>query len=95
MKKFVSIFKNKDIVGRIFFTVMILFVIRIGAAITVPGVSVGDELNDAMNSGNAIAMMDLLGGGALSNFSVFALGVSPYITAQIIIQLLSRMFFRP
>lgn len=90
MKKFVSIFKNKDIVGRIFFTVMILFVIRIGAAITVPGVSVGDELNDAMNSGNAIAMMDLLGGGALSNFSVFALGVSPYITAQIIIQLLSK-----
>ena len=66
MKKFVSIFKNKDIVGRIFFTVMILFVIRIGAAITVPGVSVGDELNDAMNSGNAIAMMDLLGGGASS-----------------------------
>ena len=90
MKKFVSIFKNKEIVGRIFFTVMILFVIRIGAAITVPGVAVGEQLSSAMNSGNAIAMMDLLGGGALSNFSVFALGVSPYITAQIIVQLLSK-----
>lgn len=90
MKKFVSIFKNKEIVGRIFFTVMILFVIRIGAAITVPGVAVGDELSNAMNSGNAVAMMDLLGGGALSNFSVFALGVSPYITAQIIVELLSK-----
>lgn len=90
MKKFVSIFKNKEIVGRIFFTVMILFIVRIGAAITVPGVKVGDQLQNAMNSGNAIALMDLLGGGALSNFSVFALGVSPYITAQIIIELLSK-----
>ena len=90
MKKFVSIFKNKEIVNRIFFTIMILFVLRIGAAITVPGVTVGEQLANAMNSGNAIAMMDLLGGGALSNFSIFALGVSPYITAQIIIQLLSK-----
>jgi len=90
MHKFVSIFKNKEIVGRIFFTIMILFVIRIGAAITVPGVKAEEELANAMNSGNALAMMDLLGGGALSNFSVFALGVSPYITAQIIVQLLSK-----
>lgn len=90
MKKFVSIFKNKEIVGRIFFTIMILFVLRIGAAITVPGVQVSSELANAMNSGNAIAMMDLLGGGALSNFSILALGVSPYITAQIIVELLSK-----
>ena len=90
MKKFVSIFKNKEIVGRIFFTIMVLFVVRIGAAITVPGVSTSEELSNALNSGNAIAMMNILGGGALSNFSVFALGVSPYITAQIIIQFLSK-----
>ncbi len=90
MHKFVSIFKNKEIVGRIFFTIMILFVVRIGAAITVPGVKAEAELANAMNSGNALAIMDLLGGGALSNFSVFALGVSPYITAQIIVQLLSK-----
>ena len=90
MKKFVSIFKNKEIVGRIFFTVMIIFVIRIGAAITVPGIKATEALNNAMNSGNAISLMNLMGGGALSNFSVLALGVSPYITAQIIIQLLSK-----
>ena len=90
MKKFVSIFKNKEIVNRIFFTIMILFIIRIGAAITVPGVSVTSELDDALSSGNSLAIMNLLGGGALSNFSIFALGVSPYITAQIIIQLLSK-----
>jgi preprotein translocase subunit SecY len=89
MKKFVSIFKNKEIVNRIFFTIMILFIIRIGAAIHVPGVD-ASKMSSYVNSGSAIAIMDLLGGGALSNFSVFALGVSPYITAQIIIQLLSK-----
>ncbi len=90
MKKIASIFKNKEIVNRIFFTIMILLVIRIGAAITVPGVSTQGELSDALNSASAIALMDLLGGGALANFSIFALGVSPYITAQIIIQLLQK-----
>ncbi len=89
MKKFVSIFKNKDIVNRIFFTIMVLFVIRIGAAIHVPGVD-PSQMEDMINSGSALAIMDLLGGGALSNFSVFALGVSPYITAQIIVELLSK-----
>ena len=90
MKKLVSVFKNKEIVSRIFFTIMILFVIRIGAAITVPGVTVSEELSKALETANMISMMDMLGGGALSNFSIFALGVSPYITAGIIIQLLSK-----
>lgn len=90
MKKITAIFKNKEIVNRIFFVIMILLVIRIGAAITVPGVKVSDELKNAMNSANAISLMNMLGGGALSNFSIFALGVSPYITAQIIMQLLTK-----
>ncbi len=89
MKKFVSIFKNKEIVNRIFFTIMILLVLRIGAAIHVPGVD-PSKMDDMINSGSALSIMNLLGGGALSNFSVFALGVSPYITAQIIVQLLSK-----
>lgn len=90
MKKIADIFKNKEIVGRIFFTIMILLVFRIGAAITVPGVKTSSELAEALNSANAVALMDLLGGGALSNFSIFALGVGPYITAQIIVQLLQK-----
>jgi len=91
MKKFAAIFKNKELVNRIFFTVMVLFVLRIGAQIYVPGVSVNQaKLDELTNSGSTLALMDLLGGGALSNFSVFALGVSPYITGQIIIQLLSK-----
>ena len=90
MKKFVSIFKNKEIVNRIFFTIMILLVLRIGAAISVPGVSISPSLREAMDSGDSLALMNLLGGGALQNFSIFALGVSPYITSQIIIELLSK-----
>jgi len=86
MKKIVDIFKNKEIVNRIFFTVMILFIFRVGAAITVPGVTVKDL---DLNQNSALALMNLLGGGALESFSVFALGVSPYITSSIITQLLA------
>jgi preprotein translocase subunit SecY len=85
MKKFAAIFANKEIVNRIFFVVMILFVFRIGAAITVPGVTVQDV---DFQTNNALSLLNLLGGGALQSFSVFALGVSPYITSSIIVQLL-------
>ncbi|MGM9873411.1 MAG: preprotein translocase subunit SecY [Bacilli bacterium] len=89
MKKFAAIFKNKEIVNRIFFTVMILFVFRIGAQITVPGVTLNEDMSNYLSQNNALSLMNLLGGGTLQSFSIFALGVSPYITAQIIIQLLS------
>lgn len=88
MKKLASVFKNKEIMGRIFFTLMILFVFRLGANIIVPGVHTTDALNDAINSTNTIGLLNMIGGGALQSFSILALGVSPYITAQIIIQLL-------
>lgn len=86
MKKIAGILKNKEIIDRIFFTIMILLVFRIGAAITVPGVSLNDF---SFASNDAFGLMNLLGGGTLQSFSVFALGVSPYITATIITQLLS------
>lgn len=86
MKKVAAIFKNKEIVDRIFFTIMIMFVFRIGAAITVPGVTLSDF---SFQDNDAFGLMNLLGGGTLQQFSVFALGVSPYITASIIVQLLS------
>ena len=88
MKKIASILKNKEIMNRILFTVLILFIFRIGAQITVPGVD-PSGLNEYLNSGTALSLMNLLGGGTLQSFSIFALGVSPYITAQIIVQLLS------
>ena len=90
MRKIISIFKNKELLNRIIFTIMILLIIRIGAAIKVPGVKVSEEIEKQFTEAGAIALMDLLGGGALQHFSIFALGVSPYITAQIIVQLLSK-----
>ena len=86
MKKLVAIFKNKDIRDRIFFTLGIILIFRIGATISVPGVTISQ---DVMDTSNVLALMNLMGGGALQNFSLFALGVSPYITSSIIIQLLS------
>jgi len=88
MKKLGSILKNKDIMSRILFTVLILFVFRIGAQITVPGVDTSG-ITKAVSTNSALSLMNLLGGGTLQTFSIFALGVSPYITAQIIIQLLA------
>ena len=86
MKKLVAIFRNKDIRDRILFTLGIILIFRIGASISVPGVTIS---NEAMDTNNVLALMNLMGGGALQNFSLFALGVSPYITSSIIIQLLS------
>ena len=86
MKKLVAIFRNKDIRVRILFTLGIILIFRIGASISVPGVTIS---NEAMDTNNVLALMNLMGGGALQNFSLFALGVSPYITSSIIIQLLS------
>ena len=91
MKKLASILKNKEIMGRIVFTIMILLIFRIGAQIPVPGATIPDSsaLNTYLSGNNALSIMNLLGGGTLQSFSIFALGVSPYITAQIIVQLLS------
>ena len=91
MKKIASILKNKEIMNRILFTILILFVFRIGAQITVPGVSIdkSSELGKFLSGNNPLSLMNLMGGGTLQSFSIFALGVSPYITSQIIVQLLS------
>lgn len=85
MKKLSAILHNKDVLNRIMFTFAIFLVFRIGSAITIPGVTVSDS---SFQSGDILGLMNLMGGGALQSFSLFALGVSPYITAQIIVQLL-------
>lgn len=87
-RTFVDMFKNKDIRNRIFFTLAMLFIFRFGSAITVPGVDV-TELTKGIENNSLFNMINLLGGGGLEQLSVFAMGVGPYITASIIIQLLS------
>ncbi len=79
---------NKDIRRRILFTLFAFLVYRLGSAITVPDVNTAD-LIAGMSDNSLFAMLNLLGGGGLEQFSVFALGVTPYITASIILQLLS------
>lgn len=85
MKKIAAILHNKDVMNRILFTFAIFLIFRMGSAITIPGVTVSDS---AFSSSDTLSLMNMLGGGALQSFSLFALGVSPYITAQIIVQLL-------
>ena len=87
MKKVAAFFHNKDVLNRILFTLAIFLVFRIGSAIKVPGVQTTSSLWD--NTTNTLSLLNMMGGGALQNFSIFALGISPYITSQIIIQLLS------
>ncbi|MBY7141703.1 preprotein translocase subunit SecY [Virgibacillus sp. NKC19-3] len=76
----------KDIRQKIIFTLLMLIVFRIGTFIPVPYTD--SAAIDFMNQQNAFGFLDTFGGGALQNFSVFAMGIMPYITASIIMQLL-------
>jgi preprotein translocase subunit SecY len=92
----VGIFRVKELRERIIFTVLMLVVFRLGAVLPIPGVNV-QELNayflSQQNSGNAIIdYLDFFAGGAFSNFSVFMLGIMPYISMSIIMQLLLIVF---
>lgn len=77
--------KNKDLRKRILFTFLALFIFKLGTTIIVPGID-ADSLGT--NSLGFLDLMNVMGGGALEKFSIFALGVAPYITASIIMQLL-------
>ena len=93
----VNMFKVKEIRERLFFTLIILAVFRLGSVITMPGIDASvllkyfDDL--AAQNNNAFASyMDFFVGGAFSNFSVLMLGVMPYISTQIIMQLAVIIF---
>ncbi|WP_080147313.1 preprotein translocase subunit SecY [Marinilactibacillus piezotolerans] len=78
--------KEKDVRSRVLFTLGILIVFRLGTQITVPGVNA--QALDELSTSGLFNLLDTFGGGALGSYSVFALGVSPYITASIVVQLL-------
>lgn len=88
IQTFLSLFKNKEIRGKILFTLAMLFIYRLGSAIPVPGVD-SEILAASVSNNSIINMMNLLGGGTFERLSIFAMGVTPYITASIVIQLLS------
>ena len=83
--------KTPDVRKRLLYTLLLIVLFRLGCYITVPGVNT-ITLNNAMNSQNGIAgFIDIISGGAFSRFSVFAMSISPYITASIVVQLLAMI----
>ena len=80
-----------DLRKKILFTLGIIAMYRVGAHIPVPGVNPADVKGLVQGAGSALGLLNLFAGGALENFAIFALGIMPYITATIIMQLLQAV----
>jgi preprotein translocase subunit SecY len=89
------LWKSQDIRRKLIVTLVILVIYRLAANVPVPGIN-GTALKSLMSgltsSGSFFAFLDLLSGGTVSHFSLLSMGVYPYITAQIILQLLTPIF---
>ena len=88
LRTIIDAFKVPELRNKILFTLGILALYRFGAYVPVPGIPFNEFANAFATSGVSMAMLDLFTGGALSHFSVFSLGIMPYITASIIMQLM-------
>lgn len=88
MNHLIRIWKSKGLRNRILFTLFIIFVFRLAGHITVPGVD-PRALADTFGSGGALSIFSALTGGSLENFSIVMMGLSPYINASIIVQLMT------
>ena len=86
-----NIFKVPDLRGKILFTVMMVVLYRIGAHIRVPGIDdqAVRQLRESARQQGALGFLNLFSGGAFSSFAIFALGIMPYITSSIIMQVLT------
>ena len=92
-EKLTNIFRIPDLRNRVFFTLALLAVYRLGGHIPTPGVN-ADMLQQffANNRGSVLGFVDLFSGGQLRRLTIFALGIMPYITASIILQLLTVVY---
>ncbi len=92
-ESFRNIFKIQELKQRIIFTALLLIVVRIGAHITLPGVDAQVLVEAAKNrvGDTLFGLYDMFVGGAFSNAAIFALGIMPYISASIVIQLLGAV----
>lgn len=81
-------FKNKEIRKKIWITLLLLLIFRLGCYIPVPGIDAG-IFSEAIKNQSFLDIMSSISGGSLANATLFALGISPYINASIIVQLLS------
>ena len=86
-----NMFRIRDLRNKVLFTLMIFAIYRLGAAVPVPGIDLEAVQDFADQAGDAgiVGLLNLFSGGALETFSVFSLGIMPYITASIIMQLLA------
>src|SRR5450755_1834119 len=93
LSAFANIGKVPELRRRILFTVMLLAVYRIGVFVTIPGVD-RTVMNAVMHKQGTglLGMMNMFSGGAFGNLSIFALGIMPYVSASIILQLLTMVF---
>ena len=87
-----NIFKIEELRSRIVYTIMLLLVYRLGSFVVVPGIDPTQLANlEAQTADGLMGLLDMFSGGAFGNASIFALGVMPYISASIVIQLLGIM----
>ena len=100
MKKFIETLKNiykiEELRKRIGYTILLVLIYRLGCYVVIPGINPnvlgeGSGLANQMDSNNLLGLLNVFSGGAFANAAIFALGVMPYITASIIIQLLGMM----
>lgn len=84
----VNAFKNKDVRKKILITLALLFIYRLGCWLPIPGIN-GETYSGSAGSGDILGLLSMISGGALSNGAFLAIGISPYINASIIIQLLT------
>ncbi len=91
LSAFVRAFRTPDLRSKLLFTMAIMAIFRLGSFVPTPGVDYGNVrqcVSDTAGSTDLLGLVNLFSGGALLQLSVFALGIMPYITASIIIQLL-------
>lgn len=88
-KTLFNAFKVKDIRNKLLIVLALILVYRVGCAIVCPGLDIGTLIKEETTGTTFFSLMNMLSGNALANGSILALGVSPYITASIVIQLLT------
>jgi preprotein translocase subunit SecY len=90
-QKLTQIFQNKELRRKLIFTAAIFFVYRLLANIPLPAIDVA-RLSQLFDSNQFLSLLNIFSGGTLSNFSIAAVGISPYITASIVLQMAAMVF---
>jgi len=91
MERLRQLFSNPELRKRLIFTLVMLLIYRLGVHVAVPGVNTEMLAKNLGKAGDLLNVVDLFSGGAFKKFSVFALGITPYITASIVLQLMGAV----